>query len=391
MAGCASRFCIEIEAMAGLLVTSVGAAAPNPERELADSLSRAGDNRAQIQQALQEVPERQRIGMRFMIKHMPTRDLTTLSSKFLTRNVDLAYRAWQEAPWSKSIPQEIFLNNILPYANINEKRDDWRGRFYEQFKPVVKDAVSPAHAAALLNQKIFPMLKVRYSRKRRRADQGPFESIESGLASCTGLTILLVDACRAVGVPARFAGTPLWSDKSGNHSWVEVWDRGWHFTGAAEPSGDQLDRAWFISRASRAKRDHRQHAIYAVSYKKTPQSFPLVWDPRIDYVHAVNVTDRYTQSKQPLPQGSGRAFFRFVDKARRERRAVAIKVLDGAGKELFAGQTKDERFDGNDHLTVPLLLNREYRVEVTLGKRKQTQKVTLRRDAQLFTLSEEGR
>ena len=52
-------------------------------------------------------------------------------------------------------------------------------------------------------------------------------------------TAMVIDACRAVGVPARFVGTPLWADKSGNHSWVEVWDKGWHFTGAAEPAGDR--------------------------------------------------------------------------------------------------------------------------------------------------------
>ncbi|MEE9394119.1 MAG: hypothetical protein V3W41_16595 [Planctomycetota bacterium] len=39
----------------------------------------------------------------------------------------------------------------------------------------------------------------------------------AGTASCIGLSIMLIDAC-AVGVPARFVGTPLWSDGSGNHS-----------------------------------------------------------------------------------------------------------------------------------------------------------------------------
>ena len=144
---------------------------------------------------------------------------------------------------------------------------------------LVRDAKSPAHAAAILNQKIFGLVNVKYSTQRPKADQSPAESIKAGLASCSGLTVLLIDACRAVGVPARFVGTPLWSDNSGNHSWAEVWDQGWHFTGAAEPSGDQLDQAWFVARASTAQRDHRLHAIYAVSFQKTPiiyQSFSLL-------------------------------------------------------------------------------------------------------------------
>lgn len=89
------------------------------------------------------------------------------------------------------------------------------------------------------------------------------------MASCTGLSVLLVDACRAVGVPARLAGTPLWTNRSGNHSWVEIWDGKWHYTGAAEPVGGKLDQAWFTARAATARRDHRLHAIHATSFKRT--------------------------------------------------------------------------------------------------------------------------
>ena len=38
---------------------------------------------------------------------------------------------------------------------------------------------------------------------RKRNNQSPQESIEQGKATCTGLSIILVDACRAVGIPAR--------------------------------------------------------------------------------------------------------------------------------------------------------------------------------------------
>jgi hypothetical protein len=41
----------------------------------------------------------------------------------------------------------------------------------------------------------------------------------------------------------------------------------------------------------------REYAVYAVSYEPTGVLFPLVWDQSIDYVHAVNVTDRYTARK----------------------------------------------------------------------------------------------
>ena len=45
------------------------------------------------------------------------------------------------------------------------------------------------------------MINVRYhARKRPKPDQSPYESIDAGFASCTGLSVLLIDACRSVGV-----------------------------------------------------------------------------------------------------------------------------------------------------------------------------------------------
>lgn len=367
---------------AGLVLASLARAqAPDPARA---ALERAGENRAQIQAALDQLPENERQGLCFLLRYMPDVDLRNLSAEFLLEHVRFAYRAWNAAPWKDSVPPGIFLNNVLPYANVSERRERWRKNLYERFAPLVKDAKTPGRAAVILNQKIFPALKVRYSTKRRRADQAPSESIETGMASCTGLSILLIDACRAVGVPARFVGTPRWSDNSGNHSWVEVWDDGdWHFTGAAEPSGDHLDRAWFTGRASKAQRDHPLHAIYAVSYKTTPLRFPLVWNRRFDFVTAVNVTDRYT-GKVTVPPGAVRVRFRALDGM--ERCATPVTVTDSNGKVVFTGCTKDERFDANDHVTAALEEGKSYRVQFGVEGRAVTVDIKAAKDEQLVSI-----
>ena len=348
------------------------------------ALSAAKQNRDEVNRALEECPAEQKKAMEFLVSNMPERDLQELTADFLLENVSLAYSAWNDSPWKSSVPEDIFLNNILPYASINENRDNWRKDFRDRFLPMVKDAKSSGEAAVILNQKIFPLLSVKYSTKRRRADQGPYESIETGLASCTGLSILLIDACRSVGVPARFVGTPLWSDRSGNHSWVEVWDDGWHFTGAAEPAGDDLDKAWFVGRCATAQRDHRLHAIYAVSFKRTPLKFPLVWNRQLDYVRAVNVTDRYTKQSEPLREGHVYAMFRVVDKKTQERASAEIQILNLDGKELFTGITKDERFDANDHLTFVLPQDTQFRIRIK-GEEREFQTAKIENDRQLFT------
>ena len=364
-----------IRIVAWLMLFQITATANAIEPQLESAIERAHDNRGEIEQALKRAPKAQKSAMQFLIRYMPTQDLQTLKADYLLKNVDRAYMTWQTSPWKEHIPESLFLNNVLPHACINEKRDEWRADFHERFYPLVKDANSPAEAAAILNQNIFKLLNVKYSTQRKKADQSPTESIETGLASCTGLSVLLVDACRSVGIPARFVGTPLWSNRSGNHSWVEVWDRGWHFTGAAEPTGNDLDKGWFVGRASTAERDNPIHAIYAVSYKHTPTAFPMVWAPNRKDVFAVNVTDRYTQLKQELPDGFVRVMFVATKQNTQtntpQRVRSKLTIVDTSGKDVYSGLTNDESFDANDHLSVPLKTGDTYTIQVSGHKARQ--------------------
>ncbi|MBU6173865.1 MAG: polyhydroxyalkanoate depolymerase, partial [Planctomycetes bacterium] len=354
-------------------------------KEILRALEQADQNRAEMEQLLRTVPEHQFESAEFLVCNMPVRDLQSMKAEFLLTEIRIAHQTLEEVPWGKQIPKEIFLNNVLPYASINERRDAWRQDFRERFAPLVAGAKTPDQAAAMLNQKLFAMMNVKYSTKRAKADQSPYESLQSGLASCTGLSVLLIDACRAQGIPARFVGTPLWSDKSGNHSWVEVWHNGWHFTGAAEPSGDQLDQAWFIGRASTALRDEPKHAIYAVSFQKTPLRFPLVWDRSIDYINAVNVTDRYTNLGFKKPEGTQMISFRVIDPKLRGRTQARIVVKDPSGAIVLEGLTKDERFDSNDHLLQYLKEDASYTVDVELGKQRWSDVFQVGKESRLIS------
>ncbi|MDF2439862.1 MAG: hypothetical protein JWN98_846 [Abditibacteriota bacterium] len=327
------------------------------------ALAKAGANRSQVLLALKQVPSAQRGGLQFLVENMPASDLRALPAKFLLQHVALSYGAVAQAPWRKRIPHQIFLNDILPYASLNEPRDASFALLRKKALPLIASARTPAEAAQQLNEKLFPLLNVRYSTGRKRADQSPLESIASGKASCSGLSILLVDACRSVGIPARVVGTPLWANMRGNHTWVEVWDGQWHFLGAAEPDPQGLNRGWFIADAAQARKDNARHAIYASSWKKTGTAFPLVWAPQIRWVNAVNVTGRYAQNAS----------------TRADRTRVLIKVLGPDGKrvsapvvvtdlaqksEVFSGTSKDESADLNDVLAVELPRGNRYKMTI---------------------------
>lgn len=342
-------------------------------------LTQAGTNRQEILQLLERAPEAQRKGAEFLVANMPQADLQALSAEFLLENLSLAYQAMEEAPWAGRLSPELFLNDVLPYASVNEPRDNWRKRLREICLPLVKDCETPAEAGQALNRKLFTLLHVKYSTKRRAPDQGPLETMESGMATCTGLSILLVDACRAVGVPARIVGTPLWSNHSGNHTWVEIWDGDWHFTGAAEASPDGLDRGWFGGQASQAVKDEREHAIYAASFRKTDLSFPLPWARGVKSVSAVNVTDRYAaKTKTPEPSGTRLAVDVF-DRPVGERVTARVTVSDASSPTVrFEGTSKDAVADMNDHLFFDLPKPRTYVIEAEREARKIRQCYTTR-------------
>lgn len=373
-----------------LLWASVAAAQPEPPvppaagRSPAKALALAGGNRAEMEKALSRVPPEQARGMAFLMENMPERDLKALSASFLLEHVDIAYRTRARAKWGDRVPETIFFAEVLPYAAVNEARDNVRKELHERFWPVVRELDSISLAAARLNAEVFRQLNVRYSTQRRRPDQGPRETMESGKASCTGLSILLIGACRACGIPARFVGVPLWTDRSGNHSWVEIWDDGWHFTGAAEPAGDDLDKAWFTGRAAKARPGDPRHGIFAVSFRRTDLLFPTPWAPGNRDVFGVDVTQRYAKRREAAP-GTIEVRFRALDSPEGARRRVAIVVRNSDGRAVFEGRTNDDSSDANDHLTAALSRGK-YTVEWAGAAGVVRQAVDAAEDGQLVTL-----
>jgi len=336
-------------------------------------LSGAEGNRAELEKAISLVPKEQKRGMAYLIAYMPKSDAVTLKAEFLLRNVALAYEAREKFPWAKAVPENVFLNDVLPYASLNEPRDPWRADFLKRFEPYVKKAQSQREAIDIVNKNIRKELKVEYNVKRKRADQSPAESIEQGMASCTGLSILLADAFRAVGIPARVAGTPSWTTKPGNHNWVEVWaadDQRWHFT-EYYPAKEGLDHGWLIADASKGNSKSLYHRIYASSWKAGEFYFPLVWDLKNKEVNAVNVTDRYVElGAGNDPKDVCELRVRFFENGKR----VPVPVTVSQGDLMLKkGKTPKPTDDMNRYFTVKVKKGQRYQarwVDPVSGKEK---------------------
>ena len=351
------------------------------------TMTMAGDNAKELQKALKSVSKEQKEGMAFLISYMPERDAKTLTADFLKEHVQYAYKAKAEFPWAKEVPNDIFLNDVVAYVNLNENRESWRKDFYERFRKYVANCKTMREAIDSVNKNIRDEVVVDYNTKREKADQAPYESMRQHMASCSGLSILLTDAFRAVGIPSRVAGTPNWYDERGNHNWSEVWvDGDWHFT-EYYPSED-LDKSWFMADAGKAIKEDVMKAIYAASFKPADTYFPLVWDWNIHYVHAVNVTDRYTSlyraQLSAVPADDQHVDLRvmvFKDKdhaeASGDRVATNLDVFSG-DKQLFGGRSTGATQDMNDVLTFKVEKNQSYTIKFMNAKGElQTQKVTV--------------
>lgn len=226
------------------------------------------------------------------------------------QHIHSALEARNTNAWASSVPWDIFLNDVLAYRNLEEPIDDfnWRVLFHEKIAPMVAGAASLTEAAQIINRDIWQLWGLHFVPDKSPEIMSPGQVIRAGCASCTGLAIFLVNACRAVGIPARVAGTPSWvsdrrdaGDRFNNHNWVEIWDgNSWSFTGACEYNAAGLNKTWFFPQPAKGQLPgHHWHAIYAASYKNTGTVFPLAWAPEDETVPGVDVTQAYIDAEVP--------------------------------------------------------------------------------------------
>ncbi|MFC7339008.1 transglutaminase domain-containing protein [Haloferula chungangensis] len=349
--------------LALILALPAGGKAADFEESLAIASDNAGQLRSFVEAAARDFGPFGKRAAEFLVKGMPETDLRQLGEGFLMENLTLAMRARDQFAWTRELPEEVFFNEVLPYASLDETREAWRAEYYHICRELVKDCKSSSEAAQMINKEFFKVIGVHYHTGRKAPNQSPSESKEWGKASCTGLSIILVDACRSVGVPARIAGTALWSNKRGNHTWVEIYDGGeWFFTGADEFHADGLNKAWFVEDASKALKDDWKHAIWASSWSNADGYFPLAWDRENRGIPAVNVTDRYALPEKEAEQAV--VHLRVWDRSGGERLALPVEVLDAQGKVLQSVKTKAGTSDLNDMASISVEPGRNYRLSI---------------------------
>jgi len=321
----------------------------------------------------------QAAALEFLYRHMPPHDLLKLEGDYLEYHIEWAYKARQKFAWAQQIDEQMFFNDVLPYAVTTEGRERWRESFYLQYSELVKDCKDAREAALKIASNIEKTSGVSYNTKRRRPDQGPLESMQLKMASCTGLSILLIDALRSVGIPARMAGVLSWSHTPGNHNWVECYvDGNWHML---EFGQNAFNTAWVIEAVSMLDTSRFEHKIWASSYRRDDEKnfFPMVWafdHPLGRSVGATDVSEHYIKlARQAYPQDAQqqKLYISIFDEQNR-RIEQKVRLVDAEGKTLASGQTRAGTSDMNEMLG--FMLPRKGEFQLLIGE-QQPQSIKL--------------
>lgn len=173
----------------------------------------------------------------WLLEHMPAFDLHFLpgavavnSTSMLDDVIAFALMADKAARWSTSVPLATKLAYVLPYASYHESRQNWRPLFFAKFFGLVANATTVGEAwGRLLAPNVFldwshhywpgspqqagssNAYTIQWASSTAPPVVSPLEFVAYGYGSCSAWATYMSYVGRAVGLPARQAGTPCWN------------------------------------------------------------------------------------------------------------------------------------------------------------------------------------
>lgn len=149
-------------------------------------------------------------------------DSRTVTANFLIQNLEFAYRAWKNNPWTKGIDFDTFCEYILPYRLDNEEIEHWRPQFYNEYSK---------RAGKYLN--ITDINRVSSRQAISLRTQIGIESIYPYTMNMSSVDLMQMGRCydigryramilRSIGIPATIDYVPHWGNYTGKHGIVKV-------------------------------------------------------------------------------------------------------------------------------------------------------------------------
>ena len=131
-------------------------------------------------------------------------DINVITAEYLIENIELAFKAWELAPWGKSVGFTDFCEHILPYRTGNEPLDNWRRKYSETFHPILNSMVKNGdmiEAGKLLYDTLYNLRWI-FDNQVSPEFMGALSLQECRVGDCRPLADYTAYAFRSVGIPS---------------------------------------------------------------------------------------------------------------------------------------------------------------------------------------------
>ncbi|MDR1170136.1 MAG: hypothetical protein LBK97_04800, partial [Prevotellaceae bacterium] len=150
-------------------------------------------------------------------------DVKYITGDYLIRNIELAFKMWEEQPWGKDIPFDVFCEEILPYRVANEPLENWREKALAGFAVLnssFKDqpGITAVEACLQVNSQL-PDFRL----SPNIPDMNYSMLMTTTADMCDEMVALAIFTMRALGIPVSKDYTLKWTNSNVGHSWNSVY------------------------------------------------------------------------------------------------------------------------------------------------------------------------
>jgi hypothetical protein len=173
-----------------------------------------------------DIKDRQAVNEAYGLgKRIVREDVKHITGDYLISNIELSFKVWNEQPWGRDVPFDVFCEEILPYRVALEPLENWREKIlftytkHNSFFSKHPETTS-AEACVRINS-LLPRIKI------EQMPQMNYSMIMTTTkGTCEEMTALATFVMRALGIPVSQDFTPFWPHRNIGHTWNSVYDRG---------------------------------------------------------------------------------------------------------------------------------------------------------------------
>ncbi len=153
-------------------------------------------------------------------------DGQTLSGNYLIKNLDEAFKAYVNFPWSKAYDFQTFCHWILPYRVANERPEVFRQYFLKEYGPLPQKFygknVHTLDVALYLNKLINKKIDYKDTYNKKLNVQTIRQLEKSGFGNFYDINIYKVKVLHAFGIAAALDYSPFLADTNFGYAYTTI-------------------------------------------------------------------------------------------------------------------------------------------------------------------------